>query len=122
MVGGGPRPRYRDRICSACRHRDGPEPLNVRRWTCLSCSTVHDRDRNAARGGRTRCRADPPGTASGPRGIRAGHSRSGGHTGDQRPARVRHPRRDWTGPVSAVNCVRPLDRPARAGRRGVVDR
>ncbi|MFJ3924891.1 RNA-guided endonuclease InsQ/TnpB family protein [Streptomyces sp. NPDC090022] len=38
-------------ICSACGHRDGPKPLNVRTWTCAepTCQTVHDRDWNAGR-------------------------------------------------------------------------
>ncbi|MFM9607239.1 RNA-guided endonuclease InsQ/TnpB family protein [Streptomyces niveiscabiei] len=36
-------------VCSACGFRDGPKPLHVREWTCGSCGTVHDRDRNAAR-------------------------------------------------------------------------
>ncbi|WP_443041627.1 RNA-guided endonuclease InsQ/TnpB family protein [Streptomyces sp. B21-083] len=35
-------------VCSACGHRDGPKPLQVREWTCPACSTVHDRDHNAA--------------------------------------------------------------------------
>ncbi|MET9968097.1 RNA-guided endonuclease TnpB family protein [Streptomyces sp. NPDC006356] len=35
--------------CSACGHRDGPEPLSVREWICPACGTVHDRDVNAAR-------------------------------------------------------------------------
>jgi putative transposase len=35
-------------ICSACGHRDGPKPLDVREWTCPACGTVHDRDVNAA--------------------------------------------------------------------------
>ncbi|MGW5128437.1 RNA-guided endonuclease InsQ/TnpB family protein [Streptomyces sp. NPDC004069] len=35
-------------VCSACGHRDGPKPLNVREWTCTACGTVHDRDHNAA--------------------------------------------------------------------------
>jgi putative transposase len=36
-------------ICSACRHRDGPQPLSRRAWQCGRCRTVHDRDANAAR-------------------------------------------------------------------------
>ncbi|WP_263869846.1 RNA-guided endonuclease InsQ/TnpB family protein [Streptomyces sp. WA6-1-16] len=34
-------------LCSACGHRDGPKPLNVRTWTCSECGTLHDRDWNA---------------------------------------------------------------------------
>jgi putative transposase len=36
-------------VCSACGHRDGPKPLDVREWTCPSCGTRHDRDHNAAK-------------------------------------------------------------------------
>ncbi|MCX4671800.1 transposase [Streptomyces sp. NBC_01381] len=36
-------------VCSACGHRDGSKPLDVREWTCPACGTVHDRDVNAAR-------------------------------------------------------------------------
>jgi putative transposase len=35
--------------CSACRHRDGPQPLGVRAWACPACGVVQDRDVNAAR-------------------------------------------------------------------------
>jgi IS605 OrfB family transposase len=35
--------------CSACGHRDGPKPLQVRTWTCRGCGVTHDRDVNAAR-------------------------------------------------------------------------
>src|SRR5215211_702766 len=35
--------------CSACGHRDGPKPLDVRLWTCGVCGVTHDRDVNAAR-------------------------------------------------------------------------
>jgi putative transposase len=35
--------------CSACGHRDGPKPLQVRTWTCRGCGITHDRDVNAAR-------------------------------------------------------------------------
>jgi putative transposase len=36
-------------VCSTCGIKDGPKPLNIRIWTCASCSTTHDRDLNAAR-------------------------------------------------------------------------
>jgi putative transposase len=36
-------------LCSACGHRDGKKPLNVRSWTCPECGVVHHRDVNAAR-------------------------------------------------------------------------
>jgi putative transposase len=36
-------------LCSSCGHRDGPNPLAVRTWTCTACGTEHDRDLNAAR-------------------------------------------------------------------------
>jgi putative transposase len=36
-------------VCSACGAKDGPKPLSVRQWTCKECSTVHDRDVNAAK-------------------------------------------------------------------------
>ncbi|MFF2626097.1 RNA-guided endonuclease InsQ/TnpB family protein [Kitasatospora griseola] len=36
-------------VCSACGVKDGPKPLEVRRWTCGACGVVHDRDVNAAR-------------------------------------------------------------------------
>lgn len=35
-------------VCSACGAKDGPKPLHVREWTCTACSTLHDRDINAA--------------------------------------------------------------------------
>ncbi|MEO0853518.1 MAG: RNA-guided endonuclease TnpB family protein [Cyanobacteria bacterium J06648_11] len=35
-------------VCSACGHRDGKKPLNIRRWQCSQCGTSHDRDVNAA--------------------------------------------------------------------------
>jgi IS605 OrfB family transposase len=36
-------------VCSVCGVKDGPKPLDVRRWTCAACGTYHDRDVNAAR-------------------------------------------------------------------------
>ncbi|MFE0133153.1 RNA-guided endonuclease InsQ/TnpB family protein [Streptomyces sp. NPDC059037] len=35
--------------CSACGHRDGPKPLDIREWTCPACGTLLDRDINSAR-------------------------------------------------------------------------
>ena len=35
--------------CSACGVNSGSKPLNVRRWACAGCGTVHDRDLNAAK-------------------------------------------------------------------------
>ncbi|MGA5880669.1 RNA-guided endonuclease InsQ/TnpB family protein [Streptomyces cellulosae] len=35
-------------VCSRCGVKDGPEPLNVREWTCKECGAVLDRDINAA--------------------------------------------------------------------------
>ncbi|MFD6231312.1 zinc ribbon domain-containing protein [Streptomyces sp. NPDC060232] len=35
--------------CSACGHRDGPKPLDVRAWTCPNRDTRNDRDWNAGR-------------------------------------------------------------------------
>ena len=34
--------------CSACGVKDGPRPLHVRAWQCLSCGVWLDRDINAA--------------------------------------------------------------------------
>lgn len=37
-------------ICSACGAKwPGTKDLSVREWTCPKCSTVHDRDVNAAK-------------------------------------------------------------------------
>ncbi|MFI6280575.1 RNA-guided endonuclease InsQ/TnpB family protein [Streptomyces sp. NPDC050988] len=36
-------------VCSACGHRGGPKPLDVREWTCPACGILHDRDVNAAK-------------------------------------------------------------------------
>jgi putative transposase len=37
------------KTCSACGHRLGELPLQIRQWTCPSCQAVHDRDHNAAK-------------------------------------------------------------------------
>lgn len=36
------------KTCSSCGVREPSMPLDVRTWTCTSCGTTHDRDRNAA--------------------------------------------------------------------------
>lgn len=36
------------KTCSECGHRMGRMPLDVRRWVCPECGTLHDRDVNAA--------------------------------------------------------------------------
>ena len=36
------------KTCSACGHRLDELPLQVRQWTCPTCSVTHDRDHNAA--------------------------------------------------------------------------
>ena len=36
------------KTCSVCGHRIDELPLNIRQWTCPKCSTIHDRDINAA--------------------------------------------------------------------------
>ena len=36
-------------VCSACGVKDGPKPLSVREWVCVTCGAVHDRDVNAAK-------------------------------------------------------------------------
>lgn len=36
-------------ICHVCGHRDGKKSLDIRTWKCSKCSTIHDRDVNAAK-------------------------------------------------------------------------
>ena len=36
------------KTCSACQHKLDELTLNVRKWKCPNCGTVHDRDHNAA--------------------------------------------------------------------------
>ena len=36
-------------ICSSCFSLTGKKPLNIRKFTCPICGTVHDRDNNAAK-------------------------------------------------------------------------
>ncbi len=69
-------------VCSACRVKDGPQPLHVRTWTCGACGTVHDRDHNAAKNvlalGRRESLNARGGTAR-PGLARAGPSETGTH-------------------------------------------
>ncbi|WP_218146731.1 zinc ribbon domain-containing protein [Nitrosomonas cryotolerans] len=37
------------KCCSRCGHTVNKMPLNVRKWTCPECGSIHDRDINAAR-------------------------------------------------------------------------
>ena len=42
---------YSTQECSSCHARTGPKGLtglSVRRWTCVGCQAIHDRDTNAA--------------------------------------------------------------------------
>ena len=42
-------PKYTSQDCSTCHKRTGPRNnLSIRRWACVNCDTVHDRDVNAA--------------------------------------------------------------------------
>lgn len=37
------------KTCSHCLYKISDMPLDVRKWTCPSCGTHHDRDENAAK-------------------------------------------------------------------------
>lgn len=37
------------KLCSDCMHTVSKMPLNVRKWVCPECGSIHDRDINAAR-------------------------------------------------------------------------
>jgi len=52
-----------NQICSMCGVKDGPKPLNVRKWTCANCGSEHDRDVNAARNIRLEVRKAAAGQA-----------------------------------------------------------
>jgi putative transposase len=52
-------PRYTSQDCSDCGHRSGKKPLHIRQWMCEQCSSIHDRDVNAAKN--IKARAVPSG-------------------------------------------------------------
>lgn len=68
--------RYTTRACSGCGALTGPTGLDmlaVRRWVCVDCGDVHDRDVNAARNilaAGLRCRASVRGNESLPPSAR----------------------------------------------------
>lgn len=75
--------RYTSAACSSCGSLNGPRGVNglvVRRWRCVDCGAVHDRDVNAARNillAGSRCGPPSAGTSSSPASA----------------SRVRHPHR-----------------------------
>ena len=42
-------PYKTSQVCSECGYDDGKHTLDIRKWTCPSCGTHHDRDINAAK-------------------------------------------------------------------------
>ena len=36
-------------ICSSCDYNNGKKSLDIRKWTCPSCTIAHDRDINASK-------------------------------------------------------------------------
>jgi putative transposase len=36
------------KICNQCNHKNDNLTLNIRKWTCPNCNSIHDRDINAA--------------------------------------------------------------------------
>jgi transposase len=75
--------RYTTQVCGNCGARAGPKgvgQLVVRRWECVGCGTVHDRDVNAARNILAV-------------GLRSQASMRGNELPPLSARRVRHPRR-----------------------------
>ncbi|MFF3336126.1 RNA-guided endonuclease InsQ/TnpB family protein [Streptomyces sp. NPDC002888] len=68
-------------VCSACGHRDGPKPLDVREWTCPACGTRHDRDVNAAQNVKAAAglAASACGAPVGPEPVLAQREETGSH-------------------------------------------
>lgn len=83
-------------VCSLCGHREGPKPLNVRKWTCEECGAVHDRDENAAINTLAAGRAD-----------RLNASWSAGKTGSRGPAQRDEAGSLRDGPVAVAGVLGP---------------
>ena len=71
-------------LCSACGANDGPKPLSVRAWQCVTCGAIHDRDVNAARNILAAGRADRLNACGGsirPPAMAAAPGEAGTHRG-----------------------------------------